>query len=644
MVTLEESRAAVLAHRVLLLRRFYHVNSHTVTMLNRSKRSGDLYNVDSADYAKRAARQTKLFPRKLSEIRERWTLHDNFVAHRKNIIAILQNEANVKGLFHKNNLPSSESVDSPEDLERKLGSLTYYHGEIEATLMLLCQYMLNSIIVEINVRKLFASDEIPKVNPYLYQEFINGVTNESKKAHILKLLSPLYHSADNSKPPDFQNFFANLEKNAVDDLLESFSTNDSFNDLGTYRYLFQRHKSSDYVNYDISDLVLAVKSNEYPKFQTRKASSEEYIRKLEEVFHQYELYKSREELMKSDEAYLRYLNDKSLKNFEALNEIYKSYVINVPRVQHLELGLSIVKVLLTCNLNAPDLNLFKYLLDKLGSLQLYNYQSLVYKCLPAYLHSPSALADEPELQAYHFQHIIEQTPEILSSLIQYNSHRENLETFKQLLSFYQLDDIIESEKQLDKSYLQSILSKSRFVRHRDRQLNLSEIDFSLLDPIMVTPESIYITMNCCIELKQYQFIDLLFNKILMHSVETENGETKVVLSLGTRPVGDLLVSKNYSLQDVSERLFTKQLFKILIRASRESDDLGRLMWLLPHLDSFLSRELVQIVDLPNDCNKESCSIDRELIKEIYDTLLTFGLEGKVVTYNEILQFDKTLGT
>jgi hypothetical protein len=239
--------------------------------------------------------------------------------------------------------------------------------------------------------------------------------------------------------------------------------------------------------------------------------------------------------------------------------------------------------------------------------------------------------------------MIEQTPEILSSLIQYNSHRENLETFKQLLSFYQLDDIIESEKQLDRSYLQSILSKSRFVRHRDRQLNLSEIDFSSLDPVTVTTESIYTTMNCCIELKQFQYIDLLFNKILMHSIETEHGETKVVLSLGTRSVGDLLVSKNYSLNYISERVFTKQLFKILIRASRESDDLGRLMWLLPHLDSFLNRELIQIVDLPGECCKDSCSIDSELIKEIYDALLTFGLEGKVVTYNEILQFDKIIG-
>jgi hypothetical protein len=594
------------------------------------------------EFYKRKARLQLKIPQIFENIQQKWNLNDNFVNHRGKIVKIIQNNDNIDALF-KNSSDSFEKnhdyIEDYQQLRHFFGQLSYYNSEMQTGLYLICQYLLNSIIVELNLRNLFKSPEIIE-SDFLYRNLIETIKQNDLKIEILKILNPLLNN--DVKPKNFTEFFQNLNQLEIQTLLNQLKFNHDFDSVEIYRYLFHNIKSSQYLNYEESDLTSFVKSNNFIKFQSNHQSNEEYIEKLDKLFDKYCHYLSQEFLMQQDEAYCDYLIDKSSKKFNLLTEIYQNHIVNVPNMQHLNLGLSIIKVLLTCNQYIPNYDLFKYLLDNLRAVGLVNYQSIIYKSLPLYIHKPSVLTENQTLQYYHFQPIVEQNPEILSSLLHYNSDRNILSTFQSLLSFFLLDDIALYESILSQSNLQGILSKSKYTRDSKRWLH-SEVYFKSSKPLIISVDSVYTAIECCINLKCFEYIDSLFNKILIHGIENDN-TLSILLTMGSSDtnstVYEQLLAKQYTPQEIASKIFTKQIFKLLLKASRLSGDLGRLMWILPHLDNYLQRNLEHITHNTKENFNKDTPVDHELVSEIYLALLAHGLEGKIKSYKKFLQFDK----
>lgn len=596
------------------------------------------------EFYKRKARLQSKIPQIFENIQQIWDLNDNFINHRSKIVKIIQNNDNIDALFKNSSHSFEKNHDYIEDyqqLRQFFGQLSYYNSEMQTGLSLICQYLLNSIIVELNLRNLFKSPEITE-SDFLYRNLIETIKHNDLKIEILKILNPLLNN--NIKPKNFNDFFQNLNQLEIQTLLNQLKFNHDFDSIEIYRYLFQYIKSSQYLNYEESDLTSFIKSNNFIKFQSNHQSNKEYIEKLDKLFDKYCHYLNQESLMQQDEAYCDYLIDKSPKKFNLLTEIYQNHIVNFPNIQHLNLGLSIIKVLLTCNQFTPNYGLFKYLLDKLRAVGLVNYQSIIYKSLPLYNHKPSVLTDNQTLQYYHFQPIVEQNPEILSSLLQYNSDRNISTTFHSLLSFFLLDDIALYESILSQSNLQGILSKSKYTRDSKRWLH-SEVYFKSSKPLIISVDSVYTAIECCIDLKCFEYIDSLFNKILIHGIENDN-TLSILLTMGSSDtnstVYEQLLAKQYTPQEIASKIFTKQIFKLLLKASRLSDDLGRLMWILPHLDNYLQRNLEHITHNTKEISNKDTPVDQELVSEIYLALLAHGLEGKIKSYKKFLQFDKIL--
>ncbi|ODV82341.1 uncharacterized protein CANTADRAFT_29611, partial [Suhomyces tanzawaensis NRRL Y-17324] len=495
---------------------------------------------------------------KIESIAQDRALAETFHKHRSKVVEIFRDETNIKKLF--TNPEKAEPVRSYAELQKALGSsslsssgekhlLTYTDSDMKASILFLATSLINSVLVEINLQS-------------------------------------------------FEQFFHNLDSEAISGLLLELKSSDAFNSIETLRLYFQHFKSSQYVNYDRSDYSKAVQNNNFVKFSSQTIDNSEYFQGFKEAFDEYKNSKTTRELA------------------------------------HLDLLINIVKVLLRSSQFTPNVEIFQVLMDEFGKLELYNFQSVVYQSIPQYKHRQTVLASpQDELSvskvpkmAYHVQEAVEQNPAFLRTLIDYHIIRNDSESFKQLLSFYRLDDIIQHEKVLNKSYLAGLMSKSRFIRHKERQLEIEPITYSCEEPLLIPLDTIHHTIKGCIQLEQFQFIDLLFNKIIVHAMEKEASGWQ------------LLVSQSYSPKEFASKIFTKELFKVLLRASTKSDDLGRIMWLMPHLDNYLETHMDKHLTKINANELESSPIDPELINEIYIALNTFGLEGKLVSYNQLLNF------
>lgn len=576
------------------------------------------------------------FNQKIDLINQNRSLNKDFTLHRLKLIDIIEIDKNIDDLFKDSCNSDVDYVTSYNDLASRFNGLTY-HNEISSSLLLLCQLILNYIVIELNLRNSMEKKVSSSESDFLYRDLFVRIHLEKDKLTILSLLKPWLNDF---KPANIDDFFKNLDKSKIQSLLNSFSQSDDLFSVELYRTLFTHIKSNQHLNYERSDITKFVKNNNTIKFTSNTTSNEEYIEKLTPIINDYTSYLTTHKTFLQDEAYSNYFSDKDNENLKNLTTDQQSF-IKKHENYHLNLGLEIVKVLLSCDKFIPDFDLFKYLLDHFRSLNLLNYQTLVYKSLPSYQHQPTVLIDSPTLDFYHFQSIIETNPEILSSLLSYTQSRNDVETSKSLLSFYLLDDVANYERVLKSTTIHPILSKSNFTKHKDRQI-ASNVYYKCDNPLMISVESIYISINCCIDLGLFEYIDSLFNKIVISGIEIDD-ELKIVLTLGNSESNDdieyqMLLAKDYSPYEISTKVFTKQIFKLFLKASRVSDDLGRLMWLLPHLDEYLKRNLVYISNIPED-NPQDTPLDYELIKETFDTLGHHGLEGKIKTYEKLLNFE-----
>ncbi|KAI5960257.1 hypothetical protein CANMA_004037 [Candida margitis] len=287
---------------------------------------------------------------------------------------------------------------------------------------------------------------------------------------------------------------------------------------------------------------------------------------------------------------------------QSLETAFEDYATSNKKLSHIQLAVQVVKILLSPHNNIPTIKLWKYLLDKLGNCNLLNYQQIIYLSLFQYKHQPTVLADPSPatdsifapLMADHFAHLIQKDPEMLPSLLKYQLLRRDDKTFLELLSFLTLDKIA-GEMSVIKSPL---LSKSKYKL--PTYIPGLDLEERLLT---ISRRSMYSIMEMAIELGLYQYLDLLFNKIVLHSRDQERIELNYV--------EDVLVEG---------RVFDEHLFSIMLDAAVKSNDLGRVVWLLPFVDEYI---------------KEGSGINDALRKQLLTTLKFFNLEGKLKSYEEI---------
>lgn len=593
--------------------------------------------------SKRFERSKKRFPDHINQYNIKKNLSKSFLTQRENISDLFSQESNIADLFKDSraeNKTKTRSVGTYEVMKRNLNNgknLLYYRSEIQNSLMLLATYFINSILVEINVRKTFHDQAIKKYSSStLFRESLfDNIKSKDKKNEMYKILVGLYDLEESGVPNCLDQFMAKLHLESVDKLINiDLKRSDEFNSLEFLRYTFTHIKTTQYLNYDHSDTLKFIKSECPVAFNSMEINNEEFLEKF--------------------------------------NMCFNSYNPEEP-LGHLELLVSLVRVILSSQKYTPNYSIFIHLLEKFENCNLLNYQSLVYDSLPSIDDSRLILANPAEgyqkqgRMSHQFQELIEKNPNFLVSLLRYQVPRGDLFTLQELLTFFNLKQVQDHAKLLKKTNLLSLVSQSRF---KNKEIRLAFVEFKSDEPILVLVDSIYTAIDCCIKLKQYEYIDLLLTKLILNLCEKDS-QLKVVLSFGNNENSaldcrdSLLISKGLSLTTIESKIFTKDIFKLLLKTCVESDDVGRLLWLLPHLDNYLATNIESskthiesIAEFLNksmlneepisedeyrnfvDANKRS-KIDMDLISNIYQALKVLRLDGRILTYDAMLHFANT---
>lgn len=540
--------------------------------------------------AKRVERVQKRFHEKLQDIHDNRALHASFQKHRHNIVKLLDSPANIEALF--NGKPNDPHIKSYEELTTIM-DLTYY-DEIQNSIMYFVSLLINSILVELNIRRRFSPHDLPPVTEhslFLYRDIVKDSKDEDKKVETLKLLSNLYPKEE-GVPQSFEQFFKLLDHPSVFQLVNRDLKSDSFNSLEATRLHFMHYMSSQYLNYEHGDYLNSMELNRLVEFKSSEVRNEE----IEKLF---------------------------LQSFTA-------YKANDFKLHHLRLALEICLTLLQSHTFTPSYRIFTMLMDNFGEAGLYQYQTLALEAMCSYKDKTSLLA-EGQLNTKHFIEMVEKEHLSLASLAKYYGARDDETSFQNLLAIFRFEEILQHEWVLERSYISSLVSKSRFIRSKIHIT--SSMTFETNEAIFVPVEAIYEVIKTCILLQQFQYIDHLVNKLLMHSVSRDDA-IYIALRLGDDQT-PLLISQTDDSGKLASQVFTKDLFKILIRASRESEDLGRMMWILPHLDHYLEENLQDsnIRALQQEEDSKDMHVDQELVQEIYNALRMFSLEGKLAFYD-----------
>ncbi|KHC82005.1 hypothetical protein W5Q_02398 [Candida albicans SC5314] len=355
-----------------------------------------------------------------------------------------------------------------------------------------------------------------------------------------------------------------LEDKRIKPYLEEIKSSHWFESLAEYRFRFYNFKSSQFLSSTESDMSTQVNGNNFVRFNSCQKNSHEYIKKFERSFEKYK---------------------------KAQNE----------PMSHIQLATNLVQDLLCTHEYIPTTEIWHYLLRNLGTLKLYNYQQIIYLSLFQYKHQPTILATPKEqdrltapLMADHFSHLIEDFPEILSTLCQYQEVRKDKRTFIELLSFLKLDKLA-GEVMAIKSPL---LSKAKYKL----PAICPGIELECKD-LFISRDCLYSIMKSAINLELYEYVDLLYDKIVLDSIDPYR------------------IQLNYEEKRLVEgSIFTPELFLIMLEACKKSKDLGRVLWLMPFLDEYVGKNSVPVT----------------LKNSILEVLKTFNLEGKLVSYQKIM--------
>lgn len=609
----------------------------------------------------------------IARIDEKFTFFKNkkiyverFKKQRSSIIDHFTKDENVDLLFDKHErnkntdwheLATMQETETNSKLQVKttIGKLfdsdPHYIADLEMTnsLNLLSYSFINIFLIEMNIKNAFSENrnfKYPSTSPFNSSKYLRKLYKTNPDSKIFQYLA---HDFSHSKPSNntsFEDFIENVKSDELNQITNNQTKKSlNFNSLQTYRYLFSYFKSAKYLSYDASDLTNFTKSRIDIRFKSTSRSSTKYINKFRYCFRKYESN------------------------------------IDSP-FSHLSLILDLTKCILKTNNYIPTVYIFKYLIDKFGSYELYNYQSLVYDCLPPYNTSPITLSTPSSSSSrlksfryyFQFQSLIESDSEFLLTLLKFQIVHNDKETFEELLKFFKLRELREYEKCLDR--LSNLISKSRFTYNfnkvRDKEIANGEPSFVFKtdEPIFVSINTIYTAIEGCIKFKLFEYVDVLFNKITIFSLYEEQNQTirdKIPISFGSRPekaeqiTKSLTIARPISPDRYGTMIFNKRMFKLLLRASIDANDAGRLLWLVPHLDKFISSNLSSINEHINylrditkqqnehfksrnevqefDTKEENALVDSELADIIFLVLNTFNLEGKILLYQKIFDFE-----
>lgn len=564
---------------------------------------------------------------KIVYTRNKVLLVDYFKSQRVKIIARASDPKNIELMFNDSLGDPLQHV-VPSETE----SPETYTGDFEmvSSLLLMAHLFLNLFLVQVCLRQALHDTTLlskyPETLPIYHQKLLSKIPTTENPHEIYMELAQL--CTKETLQNDYINIIANLDQQLVVDLVGEFKSNNDFFSLKYYREMFHYYKSGNFLNYQQTDLHASTKSRQPIYFNSVERSNEEMLGTIDFAFKKYSTTK----------------ND-------------------------LELLIDITKGLYHSHKYTPTVEIFKELMDRFGEVRLYNYQAIVYDCLPQYRHMPVTLAESHGKVAprflYQLQYLVEEVPEFLNTLLDYLIRRDDKATFLELLKFFRLRSLRDYESHFKKSQYGSLISRSSFSKVYNN-FRIDELAKEMLlvfdtdDPMVVSLDSTLTAIEGCIKFKRFEFIDPLFNKLVIFILNPEKCDNKILLPLSLGSTLEilehsnrfLLLAENPSIEDFSKILFDKRMMKLLLRASKESDDIGRLLWIIPHLDQYLDRHLstekcqrhieqfaAKIFDSDFYHNEKEIAIDTELIRLIYDTCTHLKVDGKVVSYNKLLHFD-----
>lgn len=291
----------------------------------------------------------------------------------------------------------------------------------------------------------------------------------------------------------------------------------------------------------------------------------------------------------------------------------------------LEIILRVIKLLVKLK-SPPTVKYFKVLLDELLANNLLHYANTIIKYLIKYDFSISLLAEKPNvnLLVEYYKPIIEEEPEMLDTFINYHFLKKESDCVQTLMAYLKFDEIITLEKVLYSSKFQQLISMSRFTKNR---LLATSVNVEMSRPLRVSCKVIYNIIDRCIDMKKFEYIDLLVNKLLFHSIK-QGDSIEVILSINENINldGVEFIIDTESIETVISTVFTPELVLLLLKCIQITDDMGRLMWLIPNLDIYILTSL-------QGRNKK---LPGALVLKIYRCLKEFGLDGKLQKYEKIL--------
>lgn len=539
-------------------------------------------------------------------------LEENYAHHHQAMLKILDNADNRKALF-------GDVLDHP------FGSISgedyTYHNDIRYTVEMLVTWYITTLVCDVNVQAIILGNV---KDDGLYRDVMAHLKLPQLKHDIRQELSSM--SRDNI---------------TTQDLVDQFASSEYFNSLQTYRSYFTHFKLAQALNYDDSDHRGPRQCRHGIYFSLPQLDNREYLARLQKAFATFSGSMERQKVMEANnKAYREYCASPTAAKFAELDEIYQAYAQAHPKNhQHLSLLAEVIRILVECHQYTPTPELFTYLIDTFDEHNMKNYATMAYQCLFSYSDNASVLAastDECQLfsqvSARHFLPIITASPDCLGSLIGYCARRQQKLTFRQLLLFFGLDEVMAHESVLDKSYLSPVIAKLRFLRYKEyRKLDMDLILFKHAEPLAVKPQTIVEAMKACVEMKEFGFVDSLFNKMVMHM--TNLGKVALAFGESHKLESDLILLKKYSVSELSRRYFTQAIIEVMITAAVASNDLGRLMWLMPHVDDYIERGLVGISS--DNVFASHDRLDPKLVAQLREALLHFGLEGKLHRYRQL---------
>lgn len=523
-------------------------------------------------------------------------------------------------------------------------TLSYASPLISSSIRMLAHYFAMSVLVEVNVERLFHQHEHGAATSYIFTNLRRLIDKTNLLDQLYEAIAPL--CMEDTQPLSIKRLIRSLDSSAVDQFIANLPKDIyNFHSHQLYRQLFMNFKLGYYINYEDSDCKVGMRAENLSAFSSATV----------------------------DDAAL-------LKSFDLCFDQYKRALPST--TAHLNLLFSLCAALLRQSSCIPSYRIFGYLLDKLGAEGLFHYQSLIFLSIFRYEHAPTLLATHkspsPPLAAFHFEHLVVEYPDIILSIFKYCASRGDTAMLERMFSFLRLQEVVAQNRVLSRLSIASILSKSRFTRQSSKLRFAEPLVFSTDDPLYVLVDTIHSCIEACIDLGLFQFIDLIMDKVVLHAVESRveiGSPIRVALSFGndiskTAALHStdkeapyvLMLAQGYSAREFARKLFGKRLFKLLLRACDEADDMGRLLWLMPHLDDYINHQLLECdpinclhieniklyvadstsVDDTFADQDASAPIDMELISLIFKTLLKFGMEAKLLDFNSILSFSQTI--